>query len=149
MADRLRPGSWGQPRDTPGATGASFRELAEGGDADALPGRGVDGVPPPIERLAAPGEPYVHTFGKPDPGSETLFRHRDEHGNVGVERLRHEIDQPPAFGFRAAEPIDDDEIGAVLDRSCEPHRKAREPIAGKRSGCAVAVVFPPYHHHEF
>ena len=83
---------------SPAPTGVSFQEFAIGSDAAAPPGWPGDRQPPPVERLAPAGETDIHALGKPDPDSETLFRHRDQHRNVGVERLGNEIDEPFALG---------------------------------------------------
>src|SRR5262249_35354319 len=94
-------------RNSRTAASASFRDLAErAGGVDVRPGAG-DGAPPPVERVAPTGEADVHTFQKPDPIGKALLRHRDQHGDVGVERLGNELDQSFAFRFRTPEAIDD------------------------------------------
>jgi hypothetical protein len=81
-----------------------------------------------LKRLSAAGEPDVHAVGKPDQGGKTPLRHREQHGNVGLNSLGDKIDQPAHLRLRAAEAIEDDEIGAVFDRGREPAREPRELV---------------------
>jgi len=85
-------------------------------------------MPPLIERVAPASEAHIHAFGKPDPGGEASLRHSDQDRNIRVEGQGNEVDEPLAFGFRTAEAVEDDEIGAIFDRGREPNRETGEPV---------------------
>ena len=85
-------------------------------------------MPPLIERVAPAGEADIHAFGKPDPGGEASLRHSDQDRDIRVEGQGNEVNEPLAFGFRMAEAVEDDEIGAIFDRGCEADRQTGEPV---------------------
>ena len=98
-------------------------------------------MPPLIERVALASEAHIHAFGKPDPSGEASLRDGDQDRNIRVESQGNEVDEPLAFGFRTAKAVEDDEIGAIFDRGCEPDRETGEPIriesASNRGRCVV------------
>ncbi len=58
---------------------------------------------------------HAHAIGKFDPFGEAMRRHRDDHRDVARERALNQISEPLALALLLAEPVDDDEIGALVD----------------------------------
>src|SRR5437868_10834026 len=78
-------------------------------------GAARDFRPPAVERLAIAMQLHAHAIGKFDPFGEAMRRHRDDHRDVARERALDQISEPLALALLLAEPVDDDEIGALVD----------------------------------
>ena len=76
-----------------------------------------DAVPPRIERPTVATEFDAHSIREFDPIREAMAGHRDHDRNVRLECVCHEIAKALALGFLSAEPVDDYDIGALIDRA--------------------------------
>ena len=73
-------------------------------------------MPPRIQRAAVAVEMHGHAFRERVPVCETRLWHGDNNGNVRAQRALDQIGQAFAVAFLAAEAVDDDEVGAHVDR---------------------------------
>ena len=67
---------------------------------------------------------------------------RDHHGNVGIERFFNEMGEAFAVLLTLAEAVDDDEIGAGLDRVRNPRARTLEPADVEAAALCVRIEIP-------
>jgi hypothetical protein len=81
-------------------------------------------APPGIERFTVATQLDAHAIGEFDPLGEAVARHRDHDGNIGTQRALDQIGQTFALALLTAEPVDDEDVGALRQ-----NRTLRNPLS--------------------
>src|SRR5215472_4721840 len=84
-------------------------------------------VPPRLERSALAGELHAHAAGIFDPFVEALLRDSDDDGNVGAESALDQEGKPLAVALALAEAVDDQKVGAGIERLANPRTDVLQP----------------------
>src|SRR5262249_38980400 len=77
-------------------------------------------APPRLQRATFAGELHAHAAGIFDPFGEALLRDRDDDGNVGTQCALDQEGEPLAVALALAEAVDDQKVGASLQRIGDP-----------------------------